>query len=175
MTRSAVNQASPIIHVLRRRQGHANRSAQEIVDCDDGFGAGGREHLGREMSNLFADFGLLERATSTQRTLSGGDLIFREGDPAREFFIVRTGSVAILSGNRTLGRLGPGEVFGEMALIDSSPRSATAFAETDGTVIVPVSEKQFLFMISEAPYFALSIMRVLAERLRAANHALPGD
>jgi len=40
------------------------------------------------MSNLFADFGLLERATSTQRTLSGGDLIFREGDPAREFFIV---------------------------------------------------------------------------------------
>jgi len=45
MTRSAVNQASPIIHVLRR-QGDANRSAQEIVDCDDGFGAGGREHLG---------------------------------------------------------------------------------------------------------------------------------
>jgi hypothetical protein len=42
-------------------------------------------------------------------------------------------------------------------------------------VIVPVSEKQFLFMISEAPYFALSVMRVLVERQRRSNWAMPGD
>ncbi len=60
-----------------------------------------------------------------------------------------------------------------MALIDSGPRSASAVAETDCTV-VPVSEKQFLFMVSEAPYFALSVMRVLVERQRRSNWAMPG-
>lgn len=59
-----------------------------------------------------------------------------------------------------------------MALIDSEPRSATLVAETD-CVVVPVGEKQFLFMASEAPYFALSLMRVLVQRLRTANMALP--
>lgn len=70
--------------------------------------------------------------------------------------------------------LGEGEIFGEMALIDNEPRSATIVAETD-CVLVPVSEAQFLFMTSEAPYFGLSLMRVLVERLRAANNALPYD
>jgi CRP-like cAMP-binding protein len=58
-----------------------------------------------------------------------------------------------------------------MALIDSEPRSATVVAETD-CVVVPVSEKQFLFMTSEAPYFGLSLMRVLVRRLRQANKAM---
>lgn len=89
-----------------------------------------------------------------------------------EFFVIRRGKIAIRLGNRTLNVLSDGEVFGEMALIDSAPRSASAIAETDAEII-PVSEKQFLFMISEAPYFALSIMRVLVERLRQANQALP--
>ena len=75
-------------------------------------------------------------------------------------------------GNRTLEVLGEGEIFGEMALIDSAPRSADVIAETD-CVVVPVGEKQFLFMTSEAPYFALSLMRVLVQRLRAANQAMP--
>ena len=61
-----------------------------------------------------------------------------------------------------------------MALVDAEPRSATVVAESD-CVVVPVGEKQFLFMTSEAPYFALSLMRVLVQRLRSANTALPGD
>ena len=77
-------------------------------------------------------------------------------------------------GNRTLEVLGEGEIFGEMALIDSEPRSADVVAETD-LVVVPVGEKQFLFMTSEAPFFALSLMRILVRRLRVANTALPGN
>ena len=101
-------------------------------------------------------------------------MIFTEGSEADAFFVIRSGQVAIRLGNRTLDVLTEGEVFGEMALIDSGPRSASAIAETD-CVVVPISEKQFLFMISEAPYFGLSVMRVLVERLRRANAALPGD
>jgi CRP-like cAMP-binding protein len=55
-----------------------------------------------------------------------------------------------------------------MALIDNELRSATATAVTD-VELVPVTEKQFLFMVSQTPYFALKVMRVLAQRLRATN------
>jgi CRP/FNR family transcriptional regulator, cyclic AMP receptor protein len=58
-----------------------------------------------------------------------------------------------------------------MALIDAAPRSATAVAATD-VKLVPVGEKQFLFMISHTPYFALNVMRILARRLRATTKAM---
>jgi CRP/FNR family transcriptional regulator, cyclic AMP receptor protein len=61
-------------------------------------------------------------------------------------------------------------LFGEMALIDAAPRSATAVAKTDAK-IVPVGEKQFLFLVSRTPHFALNVMRTLARRLRAQNIA----
>lgn len=125
------------------------------------------------MNGSFVDFTLLARATEESRTAKAGEVIIREGDAGAEFFVVKSGSVAIRHGNKTLQVLGEGEIFGEMALIDNEPRSASVVAETD-VVVVPVGEKQFLFMTSEAPYFALNVMRVLAKRLRTSNHALPG-
>jgi CRP-like cAMP-binding protein len=58
-----------------------------------------------------------------------------------------------------------------MALIDDEPRSATAIAATD-VELVSVSEKQFLFLVSQTPYFALKVMRILAQRLRKTNKTL---
>ncbi len=58
-----------------------------------------------------------------------------------------------------------------MALIDDKPRSATAIAVTD-VALVPISELQFLLLVSRKPTFALEVMRVLAHRLRAANKAI---
>jgi CRP-like cAMP-binding protein len=127
---------------------------------------------GDNMGRPFIDFALLARATNETRTYKAGEVIFSAGDEGHEFFVVKSGKVGVRLRNRTLDTMGEGEVFGEMALIDSEPRSASAVAETD-CVVVPVSEKQFLFMTSEAPYFALSLMRVLAQRLRTANTALP--
>jgi CRP/FNR family transcriptional regulator, cyclic AMP receptor protein len=60
------------------------------------------------------------------------------------------------------------DIFGEMALIDSEPRSATAVAITD-VELVPITEKQFLFLVGQTPYFALKVMRTLAQRLRVTN------
>lgn len=122
------------------------------------------------MDKPFIDFALLARATNEARSFKAGETIFKAGDEGHEFFVVRTGTVAVRLGNRTLDMLGEGEIFGEMALIDNEPRSADVVAETDCT-LVPVGEKQFLFMTSEAPYFALSLMRVLVRRLRTANVA----
>jgi signal-transduction protein with cAMP-binding, CBS, and nucleotidyltransferase domain len=61
--------------------------------------------------------------------------------------------------------------FGEMALIDGGTRSATAIAKTD-CKLVPITEKQFLFMVQETPFFALRVMRTLTARLRQVDRRL---
>ena len=114
------------------------------------------------------DFSLLAGAGAPIRNYKAGEVIFREGDPAEEMFVVKSGVVEIRLGNRVLDTLSERSIFGEMALIDSGPRSATAIAVT-GTALVPVGEKQFLLMVSRTPYFALNVMRVLVRRLRTAN------
>jgi CRP-like cAMP-binding protein len=117
------------------------------------------------------DFRLLAGAGVQSLDFKAGDVIFKEGDPARELFIVQSGEVEIRLGNRVLETLPQYSIFGEMALIDNAPRSATAVAVSD-VKLVPVSEKQFMFLISNTPYFALNVMRVMAGRLRAVNRAL---
>jgi CRP-like cAMP-binding protein len=123
------------------------------------------------MANPPVDFRLLAGAGVPVRDFKAGDVIFRQGDPAHELFIVQSGEVEIRLGNRVLETLPQYSIFGEMALIDGAPRSASAIAASDAK-LVSVSEKQFLFLISNTPYFALNVMRVMARRLRAANTAL---
>jgi len=113
-------------------------------------------------------FGLLTGNDIESRYFKAGSTVFREGDEAHELFVIKSGKVRIQIGNRTLTELGPDTIFGEMALIDNEPRSATAIAVTD-VELVPVGEKQFLFLVSQTPYFALKVMRVLVQRLRATN------
>jgi len=106
----------------------------------------------------------------TRRVRAGG-IIFREGEQADELFVIKSGYVRIQVGNRTMADLTTDNIFGEMALIDSEPRSATAMAITD-VELVAISEKQFLFLVSQTPYFALKVMRILVQRLRATNKVL---
>ena len=113
-------------------------------------------------------FRLLTGNDIESRYFKAGSTVFREGDEAHELFVIKSGKVRIQIGNRTLTELGPDTIFGEMALIDSEPRSATAIAVTD-VELVPVGEKQFLFLVSQTPYVALKVMRVLVQRLRATN------
>ena len=120
------------------------------------------------MADTSVDFGILVGAGAALREFKAGEVIFKEGDAAAEFFVIQRGKVDIRLGNRLLGTLSDHDIFGEMALIDAAPRSATAIAATD-VKLVPVSEKQFLFLVSRTPYFALKVMRVLARRLRAQN------
>jgi CRP/FNR family transcriptional regulator, cyclic AMP receptor protein len=114
------------------------------------------------------DFRVLAGAGAPTLSFKAGDVICREGDPAKALYIVKSGQVEIRLGNRLLDTLPELSIFGEMALIDHNPRSATAVAATD-TTLVPVDEKQFLFLVSRTPYFALNVMRVLAQRLRISN------
>ena len=117
------------------------------------------------------DFSVLTGPRVPTRSFKAGEIIFNEGDPATELYVIQEGRVGIQTGNRLLDTLNGKTIFGEMALVDGAPRSATAVAITDVT-LVPVAEKQFLFLVSQTPYFALNVMRLLARRLRASNKTM---
>ncbi len=100
-------------------------------------------------------------------TFAPGEFLFRQGDEAvHHMFAILEGEVEIDRGERVVAKLGPGELGGEMALIDARPRSASARALTTVRVAV-VSEKRFLFLVQQHPGFSLSMLRMLTQRLRA--------
>ena len=105
--------------------------------------------------------------------LKSGETLFQKGDPARSMYVVLTGELRIGDGNAIYDRLTEGGVVGEMALIDHGPRSATVTASTDCT-LAEIDEKRFLFLVQQTPMFALSIMRLLSQRLRRMNSMVKG-
>lgn len=123
------------------------------------------------MSNDVIGFSFLAESDVPVWYLKPGETIFKEGDAAKELYVIQSGRVEIQLGNRLLDTLEPNDIFGEMALIDSAPRSATAIAKTE-VALVPISKKDFLLLVSRAPSFALDVMAMLARRLRAANRAI---
>jgi CRP-like cAMP-binding protein len=113
---------------------------------------------------------LLRRSGETH-SLAAGDAIFAEGDVADRMYIVDSGNVSLQVGGQTVENVGPGGIFGEMALIDRAPRSASAVAETDAAVI-SIDKRRFWFLVQETPYFAETVMRVMAGRIRNMNQSL---
>jgi CRP/FNR family cyclic AMP-dependent transcriptional regulator len=102
-----------------------------------------------------------------------GEVIFREGQPGDVMYVVKEGEVEIQVNGKTLEIVGEGGIVGEMALLDSEPRSATVMARVT-TQLVPISPDRFKFLIQQTPYFATEVMRVMAHRIRAMD-ALMND
>lgn len=101
------------------------------------------------------------------------DVIFEEGSTGRELFVVLEGEVEIakVDGARktSIIKLGKGEFFGEMAVIDGSARSATAIASAPNTRVMRINHARFVYLVSQQPAFALMVMDALSKRLRASN------
>jgi CRP/FNR family transcriptional regulator, cyclic AMP receptor protein len=101
-----------------------------------------------------------------------GKVLVRQGDPGQECFVISEGKAKATIRGGGGAVLGPGSFFGEMALLDQGPRSATVTAETDMRLLV-LGSRQFSSLINEVPVVAVRIMRGLAERLRAAEPRQP--
>jgi CRP-like cAMP-binding protein len=100
-----------------------------------------------------------------------GRPVFRAGDSAVSMYIVREGRVAIVADGRTLEHIGPGGVFGEMALLDSAPRAADAVAVTD-CALLPVNRSQLLDLVKVDPEFGVSLLKALGQRLATMSGAV---
>ena len=107
---------------------------------------------------------LFRNATDAE-SFSAGQTIFSTGEPGQLMYVVQVGEVRIAVGDTLLETAGPGAIIGEMALIDQAARSATAIALTD-CKLVPIDQARFLFLVQHTPFFAIQVMRIMAERLR---------
>jgi CRP-like cAMP-binding protein len=114
-------------------------------------------------------FGFIEHSADPV-AYPAGQTIFAEGDVGQHLYFVQSGEVAISVQDTVVNRIGPGEVFGEMALIDRKVRSATATAVSD-TTVVPVDERRFLLLVQQHPYFSINLMSVLADRIRRRSES----
>jgi len=112
-----------------------------------------------------------------ERPLKRGQVLLREGDTGDEMFLVRSGSLVISKAvtgrvEQVLARVGPGDFFGEMALFDRSPRSATIQADSDAVLLV--LDRASLAKLTEvspraAAAFFQSLVLIFIERLRASG------
>lgn len=105
-----------------------------------------------------------------------GEVIVREGEPGTEMFLILTGGVKIVKEKEgvetVLAYLKPGEIFGEMALVqEGAVRSATAKAHGD-TSVLAMDKGEFLRQIQQDPELAFQILKSLCERLRAVDELL---
>jgi CRP/FNR family transcriptional regulator, cyclic AMP receptor protein len=114
--------------------------------------------------------GVFVNATA-RRQFSAGEVLFNAGDGGTEMFGVISGAIELRRGDDVLATLGPDDTFGEMSLIDHSPRSLTAVASENSEIAV-IDERVFLFLVHETPMFALQVMRTLADRVRELNERI---
>ena len=101
---------------------------------------------------------------------AAGTVIAREGEPGVGLFILLAGTAEVSIGGRKKATLGPGEFFGEIALLDGGPRTATVTAKTD-VQLLGLTEWVFRGLMSEHPTIALKTLQQMAGRLRVATKA----
>ena len=111
------------------------------------------------------------------QTYHRAEVIFSENSPGKEMYIVYSGEVGLYSQgapgkDKLLATVEAGDFFGEMALVDDSPRSATAIAGEEGTRLLVLDQSKFAYLLRHQPDFALVVMGRLCQRLREANKAL---
>jgi len=104
-------------------------------------------------------------------TIQAGQALFQEGEDGNQMYVLETGTAEVIVQNRVVETLEHGSIVGEMGLVSPGPHSASVIAKTD-CEFVAVDEKRFQFLVQQTPYFAIQVMRLMAERLRATNKLL---
>ena len=102
-----------------------------------------------------------------------GSQLFAEGDPGDTMYVLLGGSLGLTLHGQRIAQVSEGEIIGEMALIGTEVRSATAIAET-ACQLIPIDTHAFKLLIQHMPDFALHVMNVLATRLQSADEKLTG-
>ncbi|HVM27678.1 MAG TPA: cyclic nucleotide-binding domain-containing protein [Mycobacteriales bacterium] len=101
----------------------------------------------------------------TEVRLGAGTVLCREGEAGSEFFVLESGTVRVSARGQQLAVLGPGSFFGELALLDAGPRTATVTAEEECTVLV-LSRQEFAAVLEDEPQVAVRMLPAIGRRLR---------
>ena len=123
------------------------------------------------MQNRELNFRVFAREACRVIDVPAGETVFHMGEPGATMYVILTGRIDMVNGDRLIESLGAQEAFGMMSLIDTLPRSATARVSEDAQLAV-IDRKKYQFMLHELPSFAVFLIQTLANRVRSTARAL---
>jgi CRP/FNR family cyclic AMP-dependent transcriptional regulator len=113
------------------------------------------------------ELGLISKASDVIRIPKGAEIV-TEGQTGHEFYLILNGTATVRRNGRKVASLGPGSYFGEMALLDRGPRSASIVAEEDSELLV-IGQREFMSVLDQVPAVAHKLLINMAARLREAD------
>src|SRR5262249_14686646 len=119
------------------------------------------------------DMRMFARSAGANVTYGAGSVVFNKGEPGSCMYIVQSGVIEMVIGDKVVEICGPNEAIGFMSMIDGAPRSSTARVK-EGCELSLIDQRRFRFMVDEVPNFALYIMGAMARRIRGMGEALRG-
>jgi CRP/FNR family cyclic AMP-dependent transcriptional regulator len=123
------------------------------------------------MQSRELDFRVFAREACPVIEVQAGSTVFELGEPGATMYVILSGRIDMVNGERVIESLGAQEAFGMMSLIDALPRSATALVTEDAQLAV-IDRKKYQFMLHELPSFAIFLIQTLANRVRSTARAL---
>ena len=114
---------------------------------------------------------MFARKAGATITFPAGTVVFNKGDPGSTMYVVQSGVIEMVIGDKVIEVCGPNEAIGFMSMIDNAPRSSTARVK-DACELSVIDQRKFRFMVDEVPNFALYIMGAMARRIRGMGKAL---
>jgi CRP/FNR family transcriptional regulator, cyclic AMP receptor protein len=123
------------------------------------------------MQNRELDFRVFAREACPVIDVPAGGTVFNQGEPGATMYVILSGRIDMINGDRLIESLGAQEAFGMMSLIDTLPRTATARV-TENAQLAVIDRKKYQFMLHELPSFAVFLIQTLANRVRSTARAL---
>ncbi len=160
---------------MRREPGQRRRTPVELVRENaipfrfDGGNVMQVSSGKRQRSDI--DMRTFAKGAGPTIAVAAGAVIFSKGDAGNCMYIVQSGTIDMVIGDKVVESIGPNEVLGFMSMIDDQPRSSTAKAR-EACELSLIDARTFRFMIDEVPNFASYIMAALARRIRGMGKAI---
>jgi len=123
------------------------------------------------MSGNDIDMLMFARNAGANVTFSAGSIVFNKGDAGSCMYVVQSGVIEMVIGDKVIEVCGPNEAIGFMSMIDGAARSSTARVR-EACELSAIDQRKFRFMVDEVPNFALYIMGAMAKRIRGMGRAM---
>jgi len=117
------------------------------------------------------DMRMFAQRAGASVTFAAGSVVFSKGDPGACMYVVQSGVIEMLIGDKVVEVCGSNEAIGFMSMVDGAPRSSTARVKEPCELSL-IDQRKFRFMVDEVPNFALYIMGAMARRIRGMGQAL---
>jgi CRP-like cAMP-binding protein len=125
----------------------------------------------RQSTKQDIDMRAFARGSGPNLTFATGSVVFNKGDAGNCMYVVQSGVIEMVIGDKVVETVGPNEAIGFMSMVDSAPRSSTARVK-EACELSVIDARTFRFMVDEIPNFALYVMNAMARRIRGMGQVM---